>query len=229
MKKLSVVTSFHERLWGWIYLALQVLVLPFLLAICNLLFHLQLSAAELNFIFFVMNFLAVGLIFHRFLLENGKIALKAPLLILITVIGGFLLYMILSNLVSGFVTAVYPDFYNVNDSFISSMVADEYHLMIIGTVLLVPITEEVLYRGLIFNGLYNRSRLLAYLVSTLAFAILHVYNYIGTYPPLQLLLCLLEYIPAGICLGWAYARTDSIWTPILIHMTVNTIAVSAMR
>ena len=109
------------------------------------------------------------------------------------------------------------------------MVADDYTLMIIGTVLLVPITEELLYRGLIFASLYNRSRVLAYIVSTLAFAALHVYTYIGTYPPEQLLLCLLQYLPAGICLGWAYAKTDSIWTPVLIHMTVNTIAVSAMR
>lgn len=229
MRKLSVKTTFHERLWGWIYLALQVFVLPILLAIANMMLNLRLSAAELNFVFFALNFTVVTLIFHRFILENGKIALQAPISLLLNAFIGFIVYMILSNAVSGIITAVSPEHYNVNDSYISTMVADAYVLMIIGTVFLVPITEELLYRGLIFAGIYNRSRILAYIVSTVAFAALHVYSYIGTYSTQQLLLCLLEYVPAGICLGWAYAKTDSIWTPILIHMSVNAIAVSAMR
>ena len=229
MRKLSVKTTFHERLWGWIYLALQVLVLPILLAVANIMFGLYLSDAELNFVFFAINFTVVTVIFHRFILENAKIALRDPVGVLLKGIAGFVLYIVLSNIVTFIINEINPNHYNVNDDFISTMVADDYTLMIIGTVLLVPITEELLYRGLIFASLYNRSRVLAYIVSTLAFAALHVYTYIGTYPPEQLLLCLLQYLPAGICLGWAYAKTDSIWTPVLIHMTVNTIAVSAMR
>lgn len=229
MKKLSVTTTHHERLWGWIYLGLQVLILPTLIYVTNLFFGLQMTDAQINFVFFALNFTCVTGIFHRFLLENGKLALRAPLFVIITVIGGYFLNGILSYGVSALILALQPEFYNVNDSFISTMVADDYKLMLIGTVFLVPITEELLYRGLIFGGLYNRSRILAYVVSTLAFGALHVYNYIGLYPPVHLLLCLLEYIPASLCLGWAYARTDSIWTPILIHMSVNYIAVSVMR
>ena len=229
MKKLSVTLSIRERLWGFIYLALQLLLLPTLLVFFDLLFDLQLSEAKLNFIFFAVNFIAVTVIFHRFLLGNGQTALRAPLLVLATAASGFFLYFLASFGLSMLIQSVYPEFYNVNDSFISTMVSDEYRLMIVGTVLLVPITEETLYRGLIFGSLYNRSRVLAYTVSTLAFVILHVFTYIGSYPPVHLLLCLLEYVPAGLCLGWAYARTDSIWTPILIHTAVNWIAVSAMR
>ena len=229
MRQLTVKTSFHERLWGWIYLGLQVLVIPTALYVCNLMLALELSDTEINFAFFALNFIFVTVIFHRFLLTNGKIALIKPATVIITGVTGYFLYLFSSYIVALLITTVYPSFYNVNDSFISTMVSNDYTLMMVGTVILVPVVEETLYRGLIFGSLYNRSRVLAYIVSTLAFAALHVYGYIGTYPPIHLLLCLLEYVPAGLCLAWAYAKTDSIWTPILIHMAVNAIAVSAMR
>ena len=229
MRTLSIKTNFHERLWGWIYLGIQILILPTVLYICNQFFGLELSDAEINFAFFAVNFIVITVIFHRYLLANGAIALSKPAIIIITGIGGYFLYVFSSNIIATLIHSLYPSFYNVNDSFISTMVSDEFRLMFVGTVILVPVVEETLYRGLIFGSLYNRSRVLAYIISTLSFAVLHVYGYIGTYSPVHLLLCLVEYIPAGISLGWAYAKTDSIWTPILIHMAVNAIAVSAMR
>ena len=228
MKKLSVITTSKERLWGWIYLALQLLILPSLLYLCNIFFNFLLSDTEINFLFFALNFTCVTVIFHRFILENGKKALSSPLKVITTAISGYVVYTLLSYLLSTLIVSLYPEFYNVNDDYISGLVTNDFNLMIVGTVLLVPITEEVLYRGLIFSGLYNRSRALAYIVSILAFAALHVINYIGAYSPLHLLLCFLEYLPAGFCLAWAYAKTDSIWTPILIHTLVNFIAVSVM-
>ncbi|MBQ3252786.1 MAG: CPBP family intramembrane metalloprotease [Oscillospiraceae bacterium] len=229
MKKLTVTIPTRQKVWGCVYLALQLLVIPTVLATCNLIFAWGLSDAELNFIFFCINFACVAVIFGHFILRNGKIALKAPLQVLLTALGAYYAYTFLSAMIHYAIGAIYPEFYNVNDSFVSTMVTDEFALMFIGTALLVPITEEVLYRGLIFAGLYNRSRILAYAISTVAFAALHVVGYIGLYTPLHLLLCLLEYIPAGLCLAWAYAMSDTIWTPILIHTAVNTMAVLAMR
>ena len=46
---------------------------------------------------------------------------------------------------------------------------------------------------------------------------------------ITLLLCFCQYIPAGICLGWAYAKSGTIWCPVLIHMTVNQIGMLFMR
>ena len=97
------------------------------------------------------------------------------------------------------------------------------------TVVLVPLTEELLYRGLIFRPLYNKSPLAGYVISTFIFSALHVVSYIGSYSPLHLALCFLQYLPASICLGWAYARSDSIWSPVMIHMTINFIGALSMR
>lgn len=229
MTKLSVSTTPAQRLWGWIYLALQLIAIPVLLTLANVYFQLELSEAELNFIFFCLNFICVTIIFHPFLIANGTRAIRSPQKVIYATLVAFAAYWILAYLVSGLISAVYPEFFNVNDAAVATMVSDEYRLMLVGTVILVPVTEELLYRGLIFAGLYNRSRVLAYAVSAIAFALLHVFGYIGLYDPVHLLLCLLEYVPAGLCLGWAYAKADSIWAPILVHILVNLIGMLAMR
>lgn len=229
MRKLSVTTTYREKLWGWIYLILQLFILPVIIVAANTYLDLGLREAELNFMLFATNIVVVAVIFHSFILRNGKIALSKPLAVIGTALAGFFFYIVSNSVISAGIYYIDPEFFNVNDSYISTMVATDFPLMLIGTVLFVPITEEVLYRGLIFAGLYNRNRFLAYLVSTLFFASLHIIGYIQSYSPLQLGLCLLQYLPAGICFGWAYAKTDSIWTPILIHMINNTIAVFTMR
>ena len=44
-----------------------------------------------------------------------------------------------------------------------------------------------------------------------------------------LALCLLQYLPAGLCLAVAYEKSDSILCPILMHTVINAIGVYAMR
>ena len=109
------------------------------------------------------------------------------------------------------------------------MVQENSTLMTIGIVLLVPIAEEFLYRGLFFSQFYNRKPIAAYLISTVVFAAIHVVGYLGSYPAMRLALCFLQYLPAGIAMGWAYARADSIWASILMHTTINLIGTLAMR
>lgn len=229
MKKLSVTTTRTEMLLGLIYIAVQVFVLPTVLLQGNLIFGRPLSAVQLNFILFCVDFICVTVIFHRFLWQNAKHAFDRPFMCLRYAGLGLMLYWLGSFLVNTFIFAVYPDFSNVNDASISQLTQQNYQLMSVSTVLLVPVTEETLYRGVIFGKIYERSRIGGYALSTLLFAALHVVGYIGLYEPVHLLLCFLQYIPAGLCLAWAYVMADTIWAPILIHITINQIGVLAMR
>ena len=90
-------------------------------------------------------------------------------------------------------------------------------------------TEESLFRGLIFSSIHKKRRILAYTISALAFAALHVVGYLGTVPAWQLGLSLLQYLPAGIALAWAYERADSIWASIVLHMAINALSMLALR
>lgn len=229
MKKLSVTMTRTETLMGWIYYPIQLLVLPFLIALANLLLGNLLSDSWINIVYFSVNFLCIFLIFRHFLIENAKVAAETPFRCLRCAVVGIIAYWLLSYVVQIFILVVDPDFFNVNDAYISSITQENYSFMALGTVLLVPVAEETLYRGLIFGQLYNRNRLAAYLVSSAAFAVIHLLNYFGRYDPLLLALCFLQYLPAGLCLGWAYANADSIWAPILMHITINQIGILSMR
>ena len=229
MKKLTVPMRKHELLLGWIYFVLQATVLPIVIVFANLLLGNPLSEAELNFLFFFMNFACIAFIFWRFLLENAKTAFSDIVGLIASVVISFGLYWILSIAISILNVIIYPEFSNVNDESIGALVQENTGLISFATILLVPITEEVLYRGLVFRGLYNRSRCAGFAVSTLVFAAVHVVGYIGLYEPMHLLLCFLQYLPAGICLGLAYAMSNFIWAPILIHISINMIGILAMR
>lgn len=229
MKKLSVSLTPSEEFWGWIWLAVQLIALPTMLKSCNFLLGNALSPAQINIIFFCINFIAVTVIFRKFLLGNGASALSLPWKCLRYAAIGLVFHWISSYLYSIFLLLVYPEYFNANDLSISAILQENYSLVSFGVVLLVPVAEETLYRGLIFGSLYNRNPLAAYIVSVVAFAALHIVGYIGQYPFTQLLFSFLQYIPAGFSLAWAYAKTDSIWAPILMHIAINQVGILSMR
>ncbi len=229
MKKLTVSLTHNERIWGWCYLAVQLLVLPTALQLIDLLLGDPLSDAQLNFVFFCINFICITVIFHRFLAQCGRISLAQPWLCLRYTGQGLLLYWLGSFLLGLLIARCFPDFSNANDQSIAAMTQENYALMSFGTVLLVPVVEETLYRGVVFGTLYERSPVAAYIVSAAAFAALHVVSYIGSYDPVYLLVSFVQYIPAGLCLAWAYVKADSIWAPVLMHITINQLGVLSMR
>lgn len=218
------------EIWlGLIFLPAQLFVLPGLLTLGNTLLPVPFSDAWVNFFFFLLNFLCIIGIFHRFLGKSLDYSLQNPGLCLFGALRGYIGYYAATLLVGIFITFAEPSFVNVNDQSILSMTQDNFRIMAVGTVLLVPIVEEVLYRGVIFGGLYSKNKLLAYCVSTAVFSLVHIFGYIGAYEWKLLLLCFVQYLPAGACLAWAYARSGSIFAPILIHTTVNALGIFAMR
>ncbi len=221
--------SGKEAALGWCYLLAYMFLIPWLLSYGNILLPAPLSDAKINFLFFLINFLSVGLIGWRFFLHSGKPLLALPFRCLKITFLSTVIYFISNFLISLLILKIRPDFANVNDSSIANMTEESFLLMGIGTVLLAPPVEEFLYRGLLFGSLHSKSRFAAYLVSTVVFAAIHVMGYLGHYDLGLLLLCFLQYLPAGLCLAWAYERSDTIWVPVLMHIAINQIGMQAMR
>ena len=219
----------NETVQGWVYLLLELAVLPYLLVPLGKFFPPESAAAWVNTIYYVINFVCCGLIFRRFLGQNLALAGKKPLELLASSMRGFVLHMAGSFLLGYVIELLAPGFSNVNDAAILEMARGNFELMAVGVVLLVPLTEECLFRGLLFQGLHRKSRALAYAVSVLGFCALHIVGYIGVYPAETLLICYLQYVPAGLSLAWAYERADSIFAPILIHAAVNAASFFALR
>jgi len=227
--KLSISMTRRETLLGWIYLLVSNFLFPSLIMLVYQWLELPLSEATLNILYAAANFVFVLVIFWRFLLDSGKKALSAPGRTLRYALFGFLIYYGLGVLISYIIFWISPSFANVNDAAIGEMSQENYSLMALCVIFLVPVAEEIFYRGLMFQGLQHKNRWLAYLVSIFIFSAVHVFSYIGLYDWLTLLLCFVQYLPAGFAMAWAYEKADTIFAPILIHITINQIGMSAMR
>lgn len=218
----------QETACGWLYLALELFVLPSVLQQLNSLLPAPLSQMWMNTVFYLLNFLFVLVIFHSFLSRSLTAVGKKFGQFLKGTVLGFVGYWVCGQ-VLGWLLGLVPEFVNVNDRALSEMVSSNFAVMLVGTVFLVPVVEEIFYRGLIFQGLYNRNRELAYLLSVLVFSAVHVVGYLGSASPLVLLLCFLQYIPAGLFLALAYVEADTIFAPIVIHMVINAMGIFSLR
>ena len=218
-----------ELYLGAAYLLFEAVFFAPILQFLNLLLPTPLPQSAVNFLFFTINFGAVVLIFRKYLKEQLQLFPDMMGKVLGVAAIGFCVYWTVNFLLVQILLAIDPDHFSINDVTIQSLVAEDYALMFIGTVVFVPIAEECLFRGLLFRGLYDRSPVLAWLLSILLFCAVHVMNYIGVYPIDTILLCFLQYLPAGVCLAGAYRFSGSIFCPILIHAAVNLFSVMALR
>lgn len=205
---------------GWAWLAVQMLLLPS--AVMQL--AAPLGSAAVNCIYHAVSLAAVILIFHAFLRESAvrfqrEIKKAIPVLVL-----ALAAYYLAGWLLNAAIGAIDPDFSNVNDNAIVSLRRGNLLLTAMATVVLAPVSEECLFRGLIFHTARQAGRFAAYTLSAAAFAALHVAGYVGAFPPLRLALCFLQYLPAGVLLAWAMEKTDSICTAICMHMLINAVS-----
>ena len=232
MKKshsIGAYLSGQETIAGFVYLAFQLLLLPGILTFVNQHLENPLNTAEVNFLFYLINFIAILLIFQRFLGNSLEHVWQHPIYFLEAVILGFVFYYLCNYALTWVMQQFFPTFSNYNDAAIAEMRSSNHFLMLIGTVVLVPPAEECFFRGLIFRNLYGKSKWAAYIVSILAFAVIHIIGYIGSYSALELLIAIVQYLPAGLCLAWSYVRSDTIFAPIVIHAAINFIAINALR
>ena len=221
--------SRSETLWGGIYLFLYLFVLSWLIPLACMLLKPELDGAQINFIYFGVNFAATTVIFHKYLIQSLKDALRVVFPTIRYALLGYLGSMFFSSIVVSAIMKICPDFANVNNQSIAGLVDQNLPLMAIGAVFLAPVAEELLFRGLVFRGLYDRSPLAAQCLTMVLFSAIHVVGYLGAYDPKVLFFCFLQYLVPACCLNFAYQRSGTIVSPILMHMATNLVALMAMR
>lgn len=227
--KLPVSLTPAQTSWGIRYLLFSLVFLGPLLTLALYRIFPGMDAVYLDFLYFLINFTAIIAIFWSFLRASIRYTMRHIPRTLLAAAVGFAVYWVSNFVVSFVIQRLFPWFFNVNDASISATSQDHFWLMAIGTVLLVPLAEETLHRGLVFGVFHAKNRWLGYAISTLLFSAIHVIGYIGSYDPWMLLLCFAQYIPAGIALAWAYEYSGSIFAPILMHTVINAIGILSMR
>jgi len=79
--------------------------------------------------------------------------------------------------------------------------------------LLIPVTEEIIHRGLILQSLLHRGKILAIVLSSALFAIAH--------DPQAITVAFL----GGLFLGVQMINSRALWGPLITHATYNALAV----
>ena len=226
---LPVAVTDKEKWLGFFYLAFELCLLPSILLGIHSLLRNPIPDAWLNFLYFVLNFILVASIFKGFYRRCLSHTCKHGKEFLLAVIPGFCVYWLVNFLLSMAISQVVPEFSNLNDNSIANMTTQHFTIMVIGTVILVPVVEETLHRGLVFGVLYRRSRVLAYGFSTVLFALIHVAGYLGVYSTPALIAAFVQYLPAGLILAWTYRKSGSIFAPILMHIAINAVGIYIVR
>ena len=217
-----------EKILGWIYLPIYFLLLSLLLTFVFMLFGWNVldHAAQLhmNAIYGAINFIALAIIFRRYLLKSARQVGLFPGRFFLAVFVGFLIYYFGTALMTILTNLIAPGLENVNDASLEAMADFGMGELAVFTILLAPLAEECLFRGLIFTSLRTHSRFLAYAVTIFVFSLIHVFGYLGSYSITELALCFWQYLPASFALAWAMEYSGSIWGSISVHILANAVA-----
>ena len=227
-KASSTYMTQTECIAGAVFFAVYLLVMPMLadklFDLAGTLLDISISAARRNTLYYYVIFAVTVLLFHGFLartttrlLDDLNGALTTLFLALVGFYGA-------NELLYRVGRVLWGSRVNLNDTAIAAQISDVPRLTALIVIFLAPFVEEVLFRGLVFGCIRDKSRIVAYPVSAALFALLHVWAFAhGSFGAAQVFL-LLQYLVPGLVFAWAFDRTDTLWTPILLHALVNALA-----
>lgn len=92
-------------------------------------------------------------------------------------------------------------------------------LLITFTVIMAPIVEELVFRGLLMGRIFTPDSIVGLIVSSLLFGLVHMPNSIGVW---------IVYAGMGLALGIAYRKFQKLEYCIMAHIINNSIAVSML-
>ena len=231
-RKSTTYMTYGEQIAGVVFFVIYLLVLPFvtnpLFDLAGRLLAVSISAAMRDVLYYYILFAVTIIIFHGFLARTSRHLMDNLGGACKTAAAGLVGLYGLNELVYRLTNLVFTNHTNLNDTTISAQVNDAPHMTLLIVIFLAPFVEEVLFRGLVFGNLKSRSRALAYVVSCLLFALLHVWQFAVVKQDVTYFLLMIQYLVPGLVLAWAYDHSGTLWASIGLHAAVNALSVWAM-
>ena len=218
-----------ERFGGGIFFVFYLLLLPLMAGparhLAGELLGRRISEELYGAVSYYGLFAVTAILFHRLLGTSTRRFLDGPARALKTAGVGIVAYYGLGELAARLGSVFVDRSGNLNDAVISARTGSAPHMTLLIVVFLAPFVEETLFRGLVFGGLKEKSRLLAYAASCALFALLHVWQFAAARGDLTYLLLMVQYLVPGAVMAWTYERSGSLWGSVLLHGVVNGLAV----
>ena len=229
MKQPFVDMRRGEKIGGVIWLLVYMFLMSLIVTFVMTLLGYGENLVRINQVFFVVNFVITCLLFRHFLTDSLSVVMERPVRLLKGLLLGFCLYEAGQIALSLLYEVIAPDLWTANDEGVAEIASMNYGAMWAGAVLLGPLVEETLMRGLVFGNLRKKSRVLAYAVSILAFGIIHVLGYAWEMDVWTLVLNWGLYLVPSVVLAVTYEYTGTVWGPIALHMILNALSMMALR
>ncbi len=216
----------EEQTKGLIFFALFFLVFPFLKMGVEWLFDhffgLYLSEAMSAAVYYYIMAVLTMVVFWSFLknaLQIFRDHWRENLLAMATGLAGGVVLQLLVHQVP------WP-LDNPNNASWAEQYAYSYGATIIIVVVLMPVIEEVLFRGLIFGSLRRYSRPLAWVISVVLFMVYSVWTFAVAYGDIRYMVLAFQYLPMALALTWCYDRGGSVWSASILHAVFDAIALA---
>ena len=227
-RQFSQPMSLLEKIVGWAYVPVHIFLMPIFLP--NLVglcagFGIRISSIQLNLIYYLAGFFVLCVFLNRFLRATFSDLCDSVLNSIRCVFVGLLYYYAMVYCVNFVLGFFITDLINPNTDAVITEAQVNSKSMFVVSVLLAPIVEEILFRGVIFGTIRTKSRIAAYVVSALIFSVYHLWQYFAVgYDIGVLVLYMFQYLPGSIMLAKTYEDSGNLWAPILMHMIINYLA-----
>ena len=226
MRKDSPMTNFMSRrelICAAAWFLMHLLVLPQVLG--GFMLSGKLDETQATYVQYAAGALFMVILCFSWFREGFHRYMDHPFRNLFYIIGSYYAIMMFNSLISIVLWQFMP-IGNLNNEAVAGMAVDRPGMTFAMTVLLAPLVEEPLFRGVLFGGLRRKSRAAAYAVSIVFFSLYHVVNYLS-YGAIYALYGII-YIPSAFMLCLCYEQSDSIWSSVFLHMLVNGVAISSV-
>lgn len=225
--------SKKELICGLIFLPIYIFVLPLAVGYASFgffeFFKISPSDAHVTLLYYFVSLIFILIVMGSFLKESFSAFIGRLGSSLYATLLGYFIYLALLYAVSLIISIIIvQQSPNPNNEAVQGLLRQNSRAMMISSLLLAPIVEETLFRGVVFAPLLKVNRFAAYALSFLVFAFYHVWQYMLAGPTPQFFIYLLQYLPGAVVLCWAYEKSGTIWSPILLHALINAAAIRSL-
>lgn len=227
-KKSTAYMTKAETTAGTIFFVVYLLVLPLLadklFDLIELLLDVSIGDSLANALYYYVLFAVTAVLFHDFLAKTSSRFVNNLNRSLWTVLVGLLAFYGANELIYRVANVLFDSHTNLNDTTIAAAIHSSPRMTALIIVLLAPFVEEVLFRGLVFGNLREKSRLVAYAASCALFAFMHVWTFALSAWDLGYFVLMLQYLVPGVVFAWCFEHSGNLWTSVMLHAAVNALS-----
>ena len=204
---------------GWVFFALYVFLFPWLMGWVQRSYQGEFPVAEANVVYYLVIVALTFLVLWSYLRHGFRLLLDwlpENLFAFVTGLVGGEILTFLANLIP--LPVQNPNLMSYPEQYYFAPAATVFIL-----VVLMPLVEEPLFRGVLFTTARSYSKVLGYVLSVGVYALYCAAQFAYAYGMLDLryLLLMIQYVPMALALTWCYDRGGSIWSAIALHMAFN--------